>query len=159
MDYSAISHDPDHPAGGSPWSSSPQANRQAFSPTTGDQSSSPIPPSPNFHTSESLEQTHGSTEDHSQDFGINEQASTRAEADHQVAHESAEFTAPPESPAYSTQQQASQEQRQQPPRYHSTSKVGNRQNAPQYKLQAKITGLERTGRKDPILRFDVQVCF
>lgn len=28
---------------------------------------------------------------------------------------------------------------------------------PQYKLQAKITGLERTGRKDPILRFDVHV--
>ncbi|KAK4202852.1 hypothetical protein QBC40DRAFT_275835 [Triangularia verruculosa] len=27
--------------------------------------------------------------------------------------------------------------------------------APQFKLQAKITGLERTGRKDPILRFDV----
>ncbi|KAM7218141.1 putative vacuolar protein sorting-associated protein 17 [Rhypophila decipiens] len=26
---------------------------------------------------------------------------------------------------------------------------------PQFKLQAKITGLERTGRKDPILRFDV----
>ncbi|KAK5003173.1 Vacuolar protein sorting-associated protein 17, partial [Cryomyces antarcticus] len=30
-----------------------------------------------------------------------------------------------------------------------------RQNVPQYKLQAKITGLERTGRKDSILRFDV----
>lgn len=28
---------------------------------------------------------------------------------------------------------------------------------PQHKLQAKITGLERTGRKDPILRFDVHV--
>lgn len=27
----------------------------------------------------------------------------------------------------------------------------------QYKLLAKITGLERTGRKDPILRFDVHV--
>ncbi|KAI4197580.1 MAG: hypothetical protein LQ350_005813 [Teloschistes chrysophthalmus] len=30
-----------------------------------------------------------------------------------------------------------------------------RQNLPQYKLQAKITSLERTGRKDPVLRFDV----
>lgn len=28
---------------------------------------------------------------------------------------------------------------------------------PQYKLQAKITGLERAARKDPILRFDVHV--
>ena len=29
----------------------------------------------------------------------------------------------------------------------------------QYSLHAKITGLERTGRKDPILRFDVHVCW
>ena len=29
---------------------------------------------------------------------------------------------------------------------------------PQPRLQAKITGLERTGKKDPILRFDVHVC-
>ncbi|KAH0544595.1 hypothetical protein FGG08_001244 [Glutinoglossum americanum] len=34
-------------------------------------------------------------------------------------------------------------------------KPGQRANLPQYKLEAKITGLERTGRKDPILRFDV----
>ena len=31
------------------------------------------------------------------------------------------------------------------------------QRSPQYKLQAKVTGLERTGRKDSILRFDVYV--
>ena len=36
-------------------------------------------------------------------------------------------------------------------------KPGQRANLPQYKLEAKITGLERTGRKDPILRFDVHV--
>ncbi|KAI1342345.1 hypothetical protein F5Y15DRAFT_412854 [Xylariaceae sp. FL0016] len=30
-----------------------------------------------------------------------------------------------------------------------------RSTGPHYKLQAKITGLERTGRKDPIMRFDV----
>ena len=30
---------------------------------------------------------------------------------------------------------------------------------PQYRLHAKITGLERTGRKDPVLRFDVHVSF
>jgi hypothetical protein len=32
-----------------------------------------------------------------------------------------------------------------------------RQHMPQYKLQAKLTGLERTGKKDLILRFDVHV--
>ena len=36
-------------------------------------------------------------------------------------------------------------------------KPRQRANLPQYKLEAKITGLERTGRKDPILRFDVHV--
>ena len=32
-----------------------------------------------------------------------------------------------------------------------------RQDRPQYKLQAKITSVERNGRKDPILKFDVYV--
>jgi len=32
-----------------------------------------------------------------------------------------------------------------------------RKQRPQFKLQAKITGLERNGRKDPILKFDVYV--
>jgi hypothetical protein len=32
-----------------------------------------------------------------------------------------------------------------------------RQHMPQYKLQAKITGMERSGKKDPILKFDVYV--
>lgn len=51
-----------------------------------------------------------------------------------------------------------QAQRQEPQRYHGAAR--HAQLAPpqqQYKLQAKITGLERTGRKDPILRFDVHV--
>jgi hypothetical protein len=43
-------------------------------------------------------------------------------------------------------------------RYHNVQPPQQqRQHVPQYKLQAKITGLERTGKKDPILRFDVHV--
>ncbi|RAL62119.1 hypothetical protein DID88_002605 [Monilinia fructigena] len=43
-----------------------------------------------------------------------------------------------------------------PQRYHhSAARQAHHVSAPHYKLQAKITGLERTGRKDPILRFDV----
>jgi len=38
-------------------------------------------------------------------------------------------------------------------RYHSRPQ----QPRPQYKLQCKVTGLERTGKKDPILRFDAHV--
>jgi hypothetical protein len=50
-----------------------------------------------------------------------------------------------------------QQQRQEPSRYHHPGRQAQENQGPQYKLQAKITGLERTGRKDPILRFDVHV--
>lgn len=43
-----------------------------------------------------------------------------------------------------------------PNRYHQTGRQGQRA-PPQYKLQAKITGIERTGKKDPAIRFDVHV--
>ena len=39
-----------------------------------------------------------------------------------------------------------------PNRYHGR---GGQKAPPQYKLQAKITALERTGKKDPSIRFDV----
>lgn len=43
-------------------------------------------------------------------------------------------------------------------RYHNVQPPPQqRQHMPQYKLQAKITGLERSDKKDPILRFDVHV--
>lgn len=43
-----------------------------------------------------------------------------------------------------------------PNRYHQSGRQGQKP-PPQYKLQAKITGLERTGKKDPAIRFDVHV--
>ena len=42
-----------------------------------------------------------------------------------------------------------------PNRYHQAGRQGGQRAPPQYKLQAKITGLERTGKKDPSIRFDV----
>ena len=59
--------------------------------------------------------------------------------------------------AHSQQQQQRQHQHQQPARYKSHPQQLQRPQ-PQYHLQAKITGLERSGRKDPILKFDVHVC-
>lgn len=57
---------------------------------------------------------------------------------------------------YTAQQQAPV-QRHEPQRYHKGARSAQQPPAQQYKLQAKITGLERTGRKDPIMRFDVHV--
>ena len=52
------------------------------------------------------------------------------------------------------QQQCQTQLRPSGARYHSS-----RQNRPipAYKLQAKVTALERSGRKDPVIRFDVYV--
>lgn len=43
-------------------------------------------------------------------------------------------------------------------RYQAAQAARPPRQVPQYKLQAKITALERSGRKDPVLRFDVYVC-
>ncbi|KAF3940020.1 hypothetical protein ABW19_dt0205367 [Dactylella cylindrospora] len=43
----------------------------------------------------------------------------------------------------------------EPQQRSSSKQAGQQKPAVTYKLRAKITGLERTGRKDPILRFDV----
>jgi len=51
-------------------------------------------------------------------------------------------------------QQQAPTQGQQPQRYHGTRPQRQQQH---YKLQAKVTGLERNGKKDPVLRFDVYV--
>lgn len=64
-------------------------------------------------------------------------------------------------PGFSQEQDAPQQQQQQQGQHegqsHPQGQPVRRPTQPQYKLQAKITGLERTGRKDPILRFDVHV--
>lgn len=67
-------------------------------------------------------------------------------------------TAESDFPGHSTDAQPpGQAQRTGPARHHGGAKQQGRQNAPQYKLLAKITGLERVGKKDPVLRFDVHV--
>lgn len=61
---------------------------------------------------------------------------------------------------YATQQQQPPpppQLQQVPARYQTPARQNDKQPAAIYKIQAKITGLERTGKKDPILRFDVHV--
>lgn len=62
-------------------------------------------------------------------------------------------------PALPTEPESQPEEQQQ---QHQQQQQGQAQEPrrpakPQFKLQAKVTGLERTGKKDPILRFDVHV--
>lgn len=185
MDYSASIHDADHPAEASPWgnspSSSPRHNRTAFaSSITSEPPVSPFRyPSQTSNTGLSDEGGFGAGDS---DYRRPDTASTvsagdttesaEAQSDIPAAAASQEVQSPgfgpgsqgPLSPqagdsqqsepthggehAQGSQEQQKQQQQHQQPR---------RPPQPQFKLQAKITGLERTGRKDPILRFDVHV--
>ncbi|KAF2015273.1 vacuolar protein sorting-associated protein Vps17 [Aaosphaeria arxii CBS 175.79] len=150
MDYSSLPHDPEHPGGADPWASSPQHNRSTFSPpSTSDIPSSPLPPQASPYGQDS--DTYGFLgEQDSQDQANSSSANgEQAHPPHNV---------PQDEPNSPHQQQATaqghqgQQRHEQPQRYHGQRQQHQR---PQYKLQAKVTGLERTGRKDPILRFDV----
>ncbi|KAK5149272.1 hypothetical protein LTR04_007257 [Oleoguttula sp. CCFEE 6159] len=163
MDYSSLPHDPEHPGGASPWATSPQRSRSSFGPpSNSDITPSPLPPQSPYANEQEQEQE----PEHEREFsGDQERLPTQG-------RQPAENGSGPNSPyRYREQQQPQQQYRdqQQLPlhhygqdgsprsdsqRYHG-SRPQARQNVPQYKLQAKITGLERTGRKDSILRFDV----
>ncbi|KAL4753342.1 hypothetical protein BDW72DRAFT_191258 [Aspergillus terricola var. indicus] len=139
MDYSSI---PQDPAGASPWAS-PRATDVPYPPS----STSDIPPSP---------------------LPPHQESPYEAAGDSQPA-EAAEHKTPGKgdvgSPSLSERVQnthlgeaayaAEQPRSQVPARYQTNARQNARQPAPVYKIQAKITGLERTGKKDPILRFDV----
>jgi hypothetical protein len=169
MDYSASIHD-DHPAGASPWGSSPVASpqhprRSSFG-TPGEVPPSPTPYSSNQSTGgfsqddtlgggsytrpESSVGTESVTE--SDSHRPNTADSIRSQPEQQQTYPDQQQQGPPQ------QQYQAQPHRPEPQRYHHASRQVQQPQGPQYKLQAKITGLERTGRKDPILRFDVHVC-
>ncbi|EMD92757.1 hypothetical protein COCC4DRAFT_170405 [Bipolaris maydis ATCC 48331] len=147
MDYSA--HDPDHPAGGDPWASSPQANRSSFGqPPTNDIPSSPLPAQTSPYGENSEQYGYLGEQD------AQSRPATAPENGDQSQQQQAHGQDAPRSP----QPQQQGQQGQQPQRYHGTRPQRQPQQQQQhYKLQAKVTGLERNGKKDPILRFDVYV--
>ncbi|KAH7065823.1 hypothetical protein BKA63DRAFT_165677 [Paraphoma chrysanthemicola] len=149
MDYST--HDSDIPGGGDPWASSPQHNRQSFGqPPTSDIPSSPLPPqaSPYGQGSEQYgymgDQDAQNRPNTASSNGDIPQQSQEAGQDHDAPQPQQQPQAQQQAPAHG----------QQPQRYHGTRPQRQQQH---YKLQAKVTGLERNGKKDPILRFDVYV--
>ncbi|KAK2745759.1 Vacuolar protein sorting-associated protein 17 [Onygenales sp. PD_40] len=133
MDYSSLPHDPDHPVDSSPWgSSSPRADRTF---PASDVPPSPLPPQHSPYGADH-EPQHGE-EGHTQDISERLQGARIQDA---------------ERPQAQTDQ--GPHRAQVSARYQTGARAKARQH-PQYKLQAKITALERTGKKDPVLRFDV----
>ncbi|EEQ34168.1 Vacuolar protein sorting-associated protein 17 [Microsporum canis] len=150
MDYSSISNDPDHPADSSPWgSTSPRAARP-FS------AGSDVPPAfPSQHQSPY-------TTDHEGPYHRNGEGDDNIQSPvpSDFPGDSHSVGSPEAHSAYRHEGQQ-QEHRQQPPRsqapsrYQTGARQQTRQTTPKYKLQAKVTALERTGKKDPVIRFDV----
>ncbi|OQD88067.1 hypothetical protein PENANT_c004G00367 [Penicillium antarcticum] len=140
MDYSAISNDPDHPADGSPWGS-PRAERGAFPTSNNDIPSSPLP-----GQEQSAEDVgRGQIEEpQSPDLSARLQSAQLGDPDYAGGH----------SP-FAAHSPNAQQQSPSPAQYQASARQTSRPPAPFYKIQGKITGLERTGKKDPILRFDV----
>ncbi|MCJ1362070.1 Vacuolar protein sorting-associated protein 17 [Acarospora aff. strigata] len=171
MDYSTLPNDPDHPAGISPWSSSPQPNNR---PSFQSRTSTDVPPSPlaaqsPYRPEPGLDSPQGYSNDQiggrvrygrpdSSGEGSVPEENGGSSPDLSARLQSPQLGEPGFIDQHQHQQQhqyAPQQRADGPQRYHTGVRAGQRQNVPQYKLQAKITSLERTGRKDPILRFDV----
>lgn len=154
MDYSTSAQD--DPAGASPWGSSPVASPQhARSGSYGTSSEAPPSPSP---FSPARNTSYSQDSDTMGGGSYNRPASSAGgsvtESDDQRPDTAESVSIDPEQ-ALAGHQQQQQAAAAHPQRYHGVR--GQQQQASQYRLQAKITGLERTGRKDPILRFDVHV--
>lgn len=163
MDYSASINESEDPAA-SPWGnspgSSPHHTRTGFAPVAGENGSSPFPYSPQpggleaSSDGEGFQRPGTATTESGTEGGDVEQSTTlgssvteSASESHPEVSQASQASQPTgQQPASGLRRQA--EQAQQPP---------PAQQRPQFKLQAKITGLERTGKKDPVLRFDVHV--
>jgi len=146
MDYSAV-----NPA--SPWASSPEASRQSFGDGTVSREDLPPPAVSQSNAGLGIERT-GSGWDQEQQRQWQPQNEAHAQQQpQQQQQQQQEYQ-------QGGQRQAEGENRrpQSAARYHGAAPHPAQQRQPQYKLQTKITGLERTGKKDAILRFDVYVC-
>lgn len=168
MDYSAI-HTEESPHA-SPWASSPQHSRTSFEPRTSGEGEppSPIPGLSRSGTSDVRPSSDERPDESAPRFSS--QAPTVTEDDHTGRPLNGE--PPPQTQAENQQpyqQQQRQQQDQQPApaqkqprstqRYHG-QRPRSRQDGPTYKLQPRVTGLERPTRKDLMIRFDVYVrCF
>jgi hypothetical protein len=157
MDYSsAIAND----AGRDPWASSPQHDRSTFHQAN---NANDVPPTNSF--SHQPPAPDGDDDQHDQNSQLppqnNQYSSQQPQAqsyDNSTRHEPQRYHhARPQHPPqqYSHQQQLPPQSYQQQQQQQQLQPPQPRK---QYKLQAKITALERTGRKDPVLRFDVYVC-
>lgn len=174
MDYSTLPSDPDLPAGTSPWQSSPQLDsRQSFTASeAGSRPSSALAQHSSYTYASQRPLDDGGSDQETLGDGANQQREGNrmgSQPENGTSSDRSQGLVTSDEEGYQHHQQQHRHQQSQQPqthqravgpnRYHGSTRPAQRQPLPQYKLQAKIAGLERTGRKDPVLRFDVHVCY
>lgn len=153
MDYRSSIQDDEHPTGASPWGSppaTPQRNITSYNsiPGAGNGFAQDDPGIDAFKRPNTASSTASTTEyQASEPSEPSQQASVNPESEAQPNAPQQQLATQGEASNNGLMSAPGTQQGQQP----------RRPPGPQYKLQAKITGLERTGKKDPILRFDVHV--
>jgi hypothetical protein len=168
MDYRASIPDDENQPGASPWGSppvTPQRNVSSYNPISSSQS-----PTPYLYGSQDSGNGFAQDDPNIDPFRRPATASSTASTTEYNPSEQSEASQGTGLAAAAEPQP--QPQSNAPRGESSTSESGapgvqpsqqeqkpRRPPAPQYKLQAKITALERTGKKDPIIRFDVHVRF
>jgi hypothetical protein len=144
--YRVTSPSMEYPSGASPWASSPEASRASFSNDV-PREDLPAPAVQDRQHDDALPvQGSNGERSHASPYSYQPGLDTNWSPEQQQQHQ--EYNAA-----------GDDNRRPQSGRYHNVpvQQPQQRQHMPQYKLQAKITGLERTGKKDLILRFDVYV--
>jgi hypothetical protein len=154
MDYSASAG---FAGGSSPWASSPEASRASFGDANVSREDLPPPAVSHGSGTDGIERP-GSGWDQDQQRQWLPQTESHGQQQQQQSQpqQQQEY----QSDGHRHDETSSTENRrpQSAARYHGAPPHHAQQRQqPQYKLQTKITGLERTGKKDAILRFDVYV--
>jgi hypothetical protein len=153
MDYSAHGHDPDPAAGASPWATSPHPTTTTFPSNISETLTSPT--AGPFGSALGPGHAPELTED---DEAVPRPGSSGTDAETSGPEENTDdlsqrLQGPQVGEPYTHPHHPHQHQRPDPAR--TGSKGTSARAVPQYKLHAKITSLERSNKKDPILRFDV----
>lgn len=151
MDYTAVPSEHEALHGSSPWgSSSPRAGRSTFPSNTSQSPESPQVPQHAYTGSQdgtpqspfaSQEDTNSMQPDSAVTEASEQLQNTILNPQDQPSNQQSHIPAAQQNPAASS-------------RYHN---IRPQRPVPAYRLQAKVTALERTGRKDPVIRFDIHV--
>jgi len=153
MDYSASAG---FAGGSSPWASSPEASRASFGDANVSREDLPPPAVSHGTGADGVERPGSGWEQDQQRQWLPQTESHGQQQQQQQPQQQQEY----QTEGHRHDETATENRRpQSAARYHGVPAHhhAQQQRQPQYKLQAKITGLERTGKKDAILRFDVYV--